>query len=86
MPVDEDGKELDPHIVALAKAIQYRETRGGPAVKGATGEIKSLFQFLEDTWRRLAKRHLGDANAEVNDDNERELVYKELLRLRHGPY
>ena len=86
MPVDNEGNLLDPQIVALAQAIRQRETPEGKQVKGQTGEIKSRFQFLENTWANLAEQHLGDRNAEVTEAHENEVVYKELKRLADGPY
>lgn len=85
-PFDENGKPLDPEIVALARAIFKRETPGGKPIAGASGEMPSRGQFLRATWKNLAERHLGDRNAELTPQNERRAIYKELKRLADGPY
>ncbi len=84
--VDENGNPLDPEIVALAKAIFRHETPGGKPIAGKSGEVPSRAQFLPATWKRLAREHLGDANAKLTPSSEREAVYKELKRLADGPY
>jgi hypothetical protein len=94
MAVDDEGKELDRWIVALAQSIREYENMGveggeikGEAVAGASGEIPSRYQFLQSTWDNLSKKHLGDrAGEQPTDETEREVVYKELKRLADGPY
>jgi hypothetical protein len=71
---------LDPQIVALARAIRQVET-GNKAVKGASGEMKSRYQFMPATWKTLAKKHLGNADTTRSEEIENEVVYKELLFL-----
>jgi hypothetical protein len=59
---------------AIARGLAYTENRGKPDIQnpkaGKTGEMKSIYQFTPDTWKKLAQQYLGDANALINPDNE----------------
>lgn len=59
---------------SIVKALAYAENGGKPDLSnlksGKTGEMKSIFQFTPDTWKKYAKDILGDENSELNPDNE----------------
>lgn len=67
---------------AYTKALAYAENGGAPDVgnlkAGATGELKSVFQFTPDTWKNYAKQVLGDENAPMNPDTETYVAHKKV--------
>lgn len=75
MPSEQEKEELAHAIVA---ALAYKENGGKPNLAnptgGPTGEMKSIFQFLPDTWREYATDILKDANAPLNNENELKVV------------
>lgn len=74
-------EQLDPNVVALAKAIQYQET-GGRSVPGQSGEA-GRYQFTTDTWKGLAGSILGDPNAAMTEENENYVAYHHILDLKN---
>ena len=63
--------------MGVAKAIREHET-GGVAKIGASGETKSMYQFLPATWKGYAKEVLGDENAPLNNENENKVAVKKI--------
>lgn len=63
---------------AITRALAYKENGGKPNLNnlkaGKTGEMKSIFQFTPDTWKKDAQEVLGDSNAQMTPDNETEVV------------
>lgn len=76
---------LDPQIVALAKAIRAHETGNRP-VAGKTGELASRYQFIPSTWKSYAKKYLGNANAPLTLENENYVVYHRLAEWKQQGY
>lgn len=76
---------LDPQVIALAKAIRQHET-GGVAKQGATGETRSMYQFLPSTWQSWAKKYLGNANAPITRENENKVAYMRILDWKKQGY
>ena len=83
----ENFNSLDPQtkeyvISSIVKAIAYQENGGkldlNKISAGKTGEMKSIFQFLPETWKGYAKETLGDENAPLTNENEMEVVYKKV--------
>jgi len=66
-----DKEKLEDSIV---KAFAYTENGGKPNInnplKGKTGEMKSIFQFTPDTWKKDAKEVLGNENTPLTPDAE----------------
>lgn len=64
----------DALTLAILKALAYTENGGKPDLKntkaGASGELKSVFQFLPETWKRQSKEVTGQDNLEATPDNE----------------
>ena len=63
---------LDQDVVALAKAIRQHES-GNRAVLPAEGAAvggASRYQYTNGTWKSVAARYLGDANAPLSLENE----------------
>lgn len=71
---------LDPQIVALARAIRQVES-GNQALSGASGELRSRYQFMPRTWGNLALKHLGNADAPLTLETENEVAYKQIKYL-----
>ena len=72
---------LDKKAITLTRAIAYAEHGGKPPVvppAGKTGELPSLFQYTPDTWKEVAAKYLGNANAELTSENEIEATYKRV--------
>lgn len=82
---NETPQGLDPQVVALAKAIRQHET-GNRAIAGGSGEIKSRYQFLPDTWKSSAAKYLGDANAPVTLENENKVAYNQIKEWKDKGY
>lgn len=74
-------EQLDPQVVALAKAIRQTET-GNRQVKGQTGELASRYQFMPQTWKSYAGEILGNPNAPLTLENENKVVYHKLLNWK----
>lgn len=72
----------DALALLVTKALAYTENGGKPNVAnpsaGASGEMKSIFQFMPDTWKLYAKQELGDPNAPLNNENEAVVVHKKV--------
>ncbi len=67
---------------AITRALAYQENGGKPDLKnlkaGKTGEMKSIFQFTPDTWKKDAGTFLGNSNAPLTPDNETEVMTKQI--------
>ena len=69
---------MDLEAKALALAIRQVES-GGVAKTGASGELRSLYQFMPSTWKTLAKKHLGSEDANLTRENENRVAYNEIV-------
>ena len=74
--------KLNPQAASIVKALAYTENGGQPDVKnlkaGGSGETKSVFQFMPDTWKMYAKQVLGNDNAPMTPENESVVVYQKV--------
>lgn len=80
--------QLDPQALALAKAIRRTETGGHKDpynARGASGEF-GAFQFMPATYKSLAQKHLGNANAAPTVENQNKIVYSEIKKLKDQGY
>lgn len=72
---------IDPTIKALASTIGQLETGNASpdayTKKGQSGEY-GRYQFMPDTYKALAKKYLGDANAAPTIENQNKLVYSAI--------
>jgi hypothetical protein len=72
----------DALALLVTKALAYTENGGKPNTAnpsaGASGEMKSIFQFMPDTWKLYAKQELGDPNAPLTNENEAVVVHKKV--------
>lgn len=72
---------IDPTIKALASTIGELETGASSpnayTAKGKSGEY-GRYQFMPDTYKALAKKYLGDANAAPTIENQNKLVYSSI--------
>lgn len=77
-------QEKQALVDAVTKGIAYAENGGKPDIDnlraGATGEMKSIFQFVPSTWKLYAKQILGDENAPLNPDNELKVVQAKVSK------
>ncbi len=76
---------VDSRVEKLAKAIAQHET-GNRNIAGATGELPTRYQFMPATWKTLAKKHLGDANAPTTDENQDKVAKAEIADLFRQGY
>lgn len=78
------SQEKDAAARAITKAIAYAENGGAPNLSnpsvGKSGEMKSIFQYTPDTWHAVAAKYLGDANTQLNPENETTAT---LARVSH---
>lgn len=69
-------------VKAVTRALGYTENGGRPNLaalkEGKSGELKSIFQFTPDTWKGMAQKYLGDANAPITPDAETTVVSKQV--------
>lgn len=75
----------DQSIINLARAIREQET-GNQPIQGASGELKSRYQFLPNTWKGWAEEHLGNANASLTLENENTVAYKQIKKWKNQGY
>ena len=80
-------ENLDPTILALAKAIKYTETGTGDTYmqKGGSGEI-GAYQFTKGFWNNNAKKYLGNANAPLTRDNQNKVAYAYIKSKKEQGY
>jgi len=76
---------LDQDVVNLAKAIRQVETGNSPKA-GATGELKSRYQFMPATWASSAAKFLGDAKAPLTLENENQVAYRQIKEWKDKGY
>jgi len=80
----QDNQQLDPQVVALAKAIRQHESGNRP-VSGASGE-GGRYQFMPDTWKSGAQKYLGDPNAPLTLENENKVAYSKIKEWKDAGY
>lgn len=78
---------LDPTIVALAKAIKYSETGTGDTYnkRGASGEY-GAYQFMPATYRNYSQKYLGNANTQPTRENQNRIVYSFIKSKKEQGY
>lgn len=72
-----DTTQLDPQALAAAKALRRTETGTSTDpynAKGASGEF-GAYQFMPATYKSLAKKYLGDENAQPTVENQNKIAY-----------
>lgn len=72
-----DTTQLDPQALAAAKALRKTETGTSTDpynAKGASGEF-GAYQFMPSTYKSLAKKYLGDENAQPTVENQNKIAY-----------
>lgn len=81
------AEQLDQNVVALMKAIRTQES-GNKAVlpqeKGIGGA--SIYQYTTGTWKGVAQKYLGNANAELNRANENKATYYRIKEWKDKGY
>lgn len=76
---------MDDNLVnSIVKGIAYTENGGKPNLSslksGKTGEMKSIFQFTPDSWKRDAGEVLGNPNIPLNPDTETYVVRQKVKK------
>jgi len=66
--------QMDPQVIALAKAIRKTESNDNFNAKGKSGE-SGAYQWMPATWKEHAKEVLGDANAQMTPANQNAVAY-----------
>ena len=75
---------LDPTAFILTKAIKRSESGGSSdpyKVKGDNATSTGAYQIQNKNWKPWAKQYLGDANAEMNEENQNKLAYTRVKDL-----
>jgi hypothetical protein len=76
--------QINPLALAITKALAYTENGGKPDVKntkaGKSGELKSVWQFLPETWKRDSKEITGHDNVPATPENEAAVVYGKVSK------
>ena len=72
--------QLNPDILAIVRGLAMTENGGKiPNQKtekaGQSGETKSVWQFMPDTWSSYAGQVLGNKKAPITPENEAAVVY-----------
>lgn len=71
-------QNTDQLAQAITKALGYTENGGKPDPKqtkaGASGELKSIFQFTPDTWKKDSQQVLGSSDIPLTPDSETAVV------------
>lgn len=71
-------------IQAITKAIAYAENGGKPNLAnpsaGASGEMKSIYQFTPATWKGYAKEIAGDENLPLTNETESYIVHEKVKK------
>ncbi len=78
---------LDPQVVALAKAIREHESGGNFQARGGSGEF-GAYQFMPGTWAGSAQKYLG-ANIPVEKatpEQQNEVAYKKIKEWKDSGY
>ncbi len=81
------GKKLDPQIVAMAKAIRWRETEKlGNKIDPWTHKSKDggegAYQFTKGTFQEWGKRYLGIDNLPMTKVNQNKVAYARIAHLK----
>lgn len=80
-----DGTQLDGTVVNLARAIRKVESGNSFTAKGASGE-NGGYQFMPDTWKGWAGKHLKDPNAEMSPINQDKVAYYQIKEWKDQGY
>ena len=80
--MDNTNQQLNPEALSIVKALAYTENGGAPDISnlsaGQSGEEKSIFQFMPDTWKIYAKQVFGDPNTPLTPENESVVTYQKV--------
>ena len=73
---------IDTKIANIVKSIAYTENNGQPDLSnpkaGASGEMKSTFQFLPETWREWSTQASGQKDLPMTPENEAMVTYHKV--------
>jgi len=82
--LSKDGTQLDPSVVALAKAMRRAESNENYSAPGKSGEY-GAYQFTEPTWKAWAGKYLNNPNADVRDPvNQDKVAYYRILERKQA--
>lgn len=80
--------QLDPTVVALARAIKKQETgamKDAYNARGGSGEF-GAYQYMPDTWKQWSKEFLGAENAPMSIENQNKVAYHRVKQLKDSGY
>ncbi len=70
---------INPIVGNLVKALVYTENGGHPSVggekAGGSGEMKSLWQYMPDTWKVYSRQVTGKDDIPLTPENEAAVTY-----------
>lgn len=76
-------QQLDPQVVALAKAIRQTESGGNFNAKGKSGEV-GAYQFTEPTWQKLkAKYNLQSDFGNLSQEDQNKAAYNQIQEWKN---
>jgi hypothetical protein len=85
-PATTTSSNLDPNVIALAKAIRQQETGNRP-IAGKTGELPSRYQFMPGTWKSSSEKYLGGGQShDLTLENENTVAYNIIKDLKDQGY
>ncbi len=81
-------KGMDADVVLLAKAIRQHESGNRAVLPGEGAEVggASRYQYTHGTWKEVAQKYLGNANAPMTLENENKATYLRLLDWKKKGY
>lgn len=80
--------QLDQHIMAMAKAIRHRETKGEKDPYNARAKDGGMgaYQFQPATWKSLATKFLGTPDAPLTEANQNFIAYNYISEMKGKGY
>ena len=81
-------QQLDQDVVNIAKAIRHVESGNKPVTPREGSQLggASRYQYTHDTWKGVAQKYLGDANAPINLENENKATYLRIKEWKDKGY
>lgn len=80
--------QLDPNVVAAAKALRQTETGDSKdpyTQKGQSGEF-GAYQFMPATYKNYAQKYLGNADAPPTVENQNKIAYSFIKEKKDEGY